>query len=336
MTWEFDGNNILDTPGNERSSYGLGEQRLTAHTPLRMMLPWNRPDNALLVAVFKYFADESYRDDVFALGGYLAHLDQWSRFEGEWAIRLKQAGIQTFHATDFNNARGEFKGWDTKKRIKFSKYFTAIAESNTELAIGRAVELSAFREILAPTLAEILWTPHGRFTPFMWCARLCLESLVVNWGHFLHNEPLEVIFEEGDGVGEAIDYFRGLKRRGSSSSWASRITAFGDGPKSLLPLQAADLVSHEAMRAITEMLRPSGRPPRKSMLRLTRTDRLELKIFTREQLPNVALQIEQQASPYERRIAPVVKRRRSRATRLWTRLLRTWRRLLRALGLRTD
>jgi hypothetical protein len=103
-----------------------------------------------LVIVFRLYLDESKRDGVFAVGGYLGHLDQWDRFEDQWGRVLRQAGVQAFHATDFYNRRGEFKGWDVKKTNKFAKLFTAVAEAQTEVAVGRAVDETAYMEILAP------------------------------------------------------------------------------------------------------------------------------------------------------------------------------------------
>lgn len=254
-----------------------------------------------LVVVFRVYLDESKRDGVFAVGGYLGHEDQWERFEDQWSLALRQAGVQTFHATDFYNRRGEFKGWSDEKQKKFSKLFTAIAESRTEVGIGRAVDEPAYMEILAPVLSDIHWTPHGKFTPLMWCARLCLEGLIVNyrrqipWGKV----PIAVIFEQGDGVGEVIDYLRELQKRGAE--WAGYYTSFGDGPKTLLPLQAADLIVYESAKEIDERLNPTGRPMRKSMGRLARTERLDVKVWTRIDLINAVPEVKKRIQPYERK-----------------------------------
>ncbi len=244
-------------------------------------LPLRAIAHADYVAVFKFFLDDSARDGVFALGGYVAHISQWDKFEAEWRPRLKQAGVKVFHASDFYNARGEFQGWDYLKQVKFAKLFTAIAEKQTEIAIAHAMDLAAFNEFLAPILAARYWTPHGKVTPLMWCARTMLSALVNRHSQFVPpTQPLQIIFETGDGVGEAIDYFRGLKMRGAP--WAQHIVSFADGDKQLLPLQAADLIVHEAVRSGIETIHPSGRPKRKSMIRLVEGERVEVRILTRQ------------------------------------------------------
>jgi hypothetical protein len=230
-----------------------------------------------------FYVDDSYRDGILAMGGYLAHVDQWQRFEKEWAARLREAGVKVFHATAFFNFQGEFRGWDRKRHLKFAKYFTAIAETNTEIAVGRAVDVRAYQQLVAPVLATHYWTPHGKVTPKMWCARTTLESLILRHGRFLpRDQTLAVVFEEGDGVGEVIEYLGGLKKRGCP--WAERINSLSDGPKSSLPLQAADLIMHEAVRSVREKINPTGRAMRKSMNRLVSSKRVEIHVFTRQNL----------------------------------------------------
>ena len=249
--------------------------------------------------MFKFFLDDSGRGGVFAVGGYLAHVDQWRTFEREWGLWLRKARVKVFHATDFYNARGEFKGWDDKKQRKYAKLFTATAADRTEIAIGRAVDVAAYQEFLAPVLAAQYWTPHGKVTPLMWCARTSLESLVVRHARFIPAPvPLAVIFEEGEGVGEVIDYMRGLQKRGAP--WAQRFASFADGPKELRPLQAADLIVHEGIRSVHEKLHPSGRPKRKSMLRLVRDERVEIRAFSRQDVINALPWVTTKIADFER------------------------------------
>jgi hypothetical protein len=250
--------------------------------------------------VFKFYLDDSKRPGVLAVGGYVAHTDQWTKFEEEWGFRLRQAGVEVFHATDFYNSRGEFEGWDKQKQREFAKYFTAIAEKQTELAIGRAVEVDAYDEHVAPILATSHWSPHGRITPLMWCARTCLEALAVRHARFVpSSEQIAVVFEEGDGIGETIDYMRGLQKRGAP--FAQRFESFSDGPKSVKPLQAADLIAHEAIRAVQEKISPTGRSKRKSMLRLVQGQRVDLRVFTRRNLiDDVVPSVRDQVADFER------------------------------------
>ncbi len=241
--------------------------------------------------MLRLYLDETRRnlseqeDNVVAVGGYLAAPRQWHRFEAEWDSALKEARVTAFHATDFFNSRGEFEGWgnDPKKHRRFAKRFTAIAEKQTEVGVGRGVEEIAFEETVAAELSARCWTPHNRFTALMFCARMCIEWIAADYVEpHLPNEQVTVFLEAGPGVGEVIDYLTGLRDKGVL--WLQRFTSFATGDKTLLPLQGADLVVHETGRRVQEVLEPSGRPVRKSLLRLTKTERLEIRTWTRNRL----------------------------------------------------
>ncbi len=61
------------------------------------------------LGVFRFYLDESERGGALAVGGYVARVKQWDRFEAEWDARLREARVKVFHATDFYNHYGEFE-----------------------------------------------------------------------------------------------------------------------------------------------------------------------------------------------------------------------------------
>src|SRR2546430_17349870 len=64
------------------------------------------------VIVLRLYLDDSKRDNVFTVGGFIAPMELWENFEREWSVALKLAKVPAFHATGFFNFRQGLKGWD--------------------------------------------------------------------------------------------------------------------------------------------------------------------------------------------------------------------------------
>ncbi|HEV2180502.1 MAG TPA: hypothetical protein VGR59_09285, partial [Gemmatimonadaceae bacterium] len=48
---------------------------------------------------------------VVACAGVVATADKWRKFEAEWRDILDRFGVSEFHAKDYANRAGQFKGW---------------------------------------------------------------------------------------------------------------------------------------------------------------------------------------------------------------------------------
>lgn len=227
--------------------------------------------------MIRYYGDVSgtQHEEYVVFAGYLADAKQWTAFEREWETALLAAGVSAFHATDFYNFRGEFKGWDAalRKHNKFAKRFTAIAEKQTECGIGRGVHIPPFVDLVQPA-TKGMTTPHGRFTPLMFCISASIQNVL----RIIRGSGERVAFViEGDpGVGEAIDYVNWLGRNGEV--WTEGIASLAVGDKSCLPLQAADLLAHECWRHLGNSLQKTGRARRKSLKRLLRRERVNFAV----------------------------------------------------------
>ena len=183
-----------------------------------------------------------------------------------------------FHATDFYGSWGEFAGWDATKQSKFAKRFTAIAEKQTLVGMATGVEVAPFRSHLGPILGDLKSVPRRRFTPLMLCAINVLSQVSALCGN--HRHAVAALFEAEEGMGETIEYFNYLKRKGVP--WTQVFASVGVGDKSFLPLQAADLLAHESWRHLKEAVRPTGRPMRKSMQRLLKNGGVQIHLLPRD------------------------------------------------------
>ena len=230
------------------------------------------------IGVNQFYVDVSGATEhtYITAGGYLAGPLAWARFGKAWRAILRDAGnVSVFHATDFYNAHGGFEGWDLKGEghRAFAKRFTRAATAHTACGIAFGMNRLAYAEIVAPVLQSV-GTPHARMTETTFCIMQCLAHaarvvLKPNSGF-----RADVILEDGPGMGSALEMLKHMKQVGEG--WTGAYTSFTTMPKAQFPLQAADLLVHEAWRRITEVAEPTGREIRKSMLALLRGEKLDV------------------------------------------------------------
>lgn len=236
-----------------------------AYVPIRFYLDAVGATGAL---VLKFYGDCAGKnpDHVFRVAaGYLGTVDQWSAFESRWQPILDDAGVDYFHATDFFNVREEFEGWElnSPRHTEFAKRFCA-AVTPELLPVAHGLELEPFHRLVAPLMEGMPDSPHRRYTPTMHCYMNLVRKL--RFADPTSNESVAVFLEQEDGLGEFIDYFILHKERGTI--WTRQIATIVPVGKKCLPVQAADLLSHEAWRLAKEQRTPTGRPLRKSFLSL--------------------------------------------------------------------
>lgn len=221
------------------------------------------------------------------MGGFLSFDREWKQFVGEWQSALDEAEMDQFHATDFFSRRGKhnkkggrYEDWPDAKHNRFARRFVAIAEQHTWLGVGRGIDMPAYRDLVLLESVFRGGTPHDQFTPIMLCGQMCLEHVAKRIQQYVPGERVAVVFEQGDGVGEMIEWCRWLQ---CHTSWAQVYCAFTTGDKSSLPLQAADLLAHETWRHLKQHVDPTGRPLRKSLERLLKGGRISMRVGTRNQ-----------------------------------------------------
>lgn len=250
-------------------------------SPLLRQIAWSfrtpaSTDPRLLMLTF--YGDTSGQEGderrLVVTGGYLGHEKQWERWESEWSRTLREFGVSTFHATDFNTSHGEFKGWDAPKKIAFSRLITAITEARLEHGYAYGVRCDdEYQAAMAPVLQEFE-NLHDKFTAKMFSIIVLLAKVAIHPRPA--GEKIAVVFEQEAGTGEAIEWLN--YRRSKREVWlVSAFTGFATmSKKEGVWLQSADLLAHEAWRAGCEYLDPVGRPERKSLARLGMRDRLHV------------------------------------------------------------
>ena len=75
------------------------------------------------------------------IAGYVAHEEQWGRFEQDWRALLNRESFSHFHMTDFENRQGQFKGWGQERRIQVIGDLIAIIKSNFLVPVSASLIL---------------------------------------------------------------------------------------------------------------------------------------------------------------------------------------------------
>jgi hypothetical protein len=224
--------------------------------------------------VLKAYFDESGahggRNDVFALGGFVAPEERWARIERVWDDQL---GRRVFRMSHWENRKGDFDGWPSeKRRLPLIAALTDSVRNNIQnahsLGTCHSVVFNVFYEALCPEA-----TPHqAKRLAYSCLLMACLSDIlrVVP----IPKDGLEVICEQFEGViGFATDCFLKFRHdRGLQGKWHG--ITFQE-KSALRGLQIADLLAYEGFKYITHRISDEeSRPIRKSFDALVKSQRL--------------------------------------------------------------
>lgn len=119
------------------------------HIARSIWLSRYRANNSM--AMFSVYFDASGKPNnrVVTVAGAVSTIKKWVRFESEWKAILTDAGVKTFHATDFAASLGEFEGWKGKRERR-SKFLHDLGEAirrNVNKMFAISVEMSAWESV---------------------------------------------------------------------------------------------------------------------------------------------------------------------------------------------
>jgi hypothetical protein len=225
------------------------------------------------------------RDRAMVAAGYLATEQRWADADREWGEILKWARVDEFHATDFYACRGEFDGWKQNgaRHIEAAKRFTSIAPRHELMGFAHGVDVATYQRAVAPELARARKARLRKVSPRLLCVAVCLHEVHKLLSHFNiwpRHERISILFEDEQGIGEAIDYFTYCKHR--HEPWTKWFIGFGTVEKCVRPVQVADLLAHEAWRHATEVIEPTGRAKRKSFAAMLEGQKVQFTFATEQ------------------------------------------------------
>ncbi len=226
-----------------------------------------------------YFDDSGtdYNSKVAVVAGYLSSVKLWDKFCRKWTRLLATHGLTQLRTSTLESSKGEFKTWDNQRRIEFRKKAHSIISECTYTGIGNPI----VKEDFAATIQDGWVKKVAGAGMYGWCAQGCIVAISTWCAQHNYTEPIQMVFEAGTiGQGQVQALFDGLYSDPRiREKWHIRGWSFQD--KSVLPIQAADVLAYECFKLVND----EGRPFRKSLYDLARpTDIRYLKIWDKSDL----------------------------------------------------
>jgi hypothetical protein len=196
------------------------------------------------LAILQGFGDDTGKgkEPVFALGGFVASVEQWVCFADAWDAKLREVpSIRYFKAREAAACRGEFFRFDPAQRdIKVAGLISLI-NAYAQFFVGSAIVREDWNKVFRGRMAKTMESPF--FFAYM---RLMTSSLqrLFNFGPAI--DRVEWIFDKEDQTTyrEVLNWW--LAQKGEPPLYLSR--RMGNHPimrddKEVMPLQAADLIA---------------------------------------------------------------------------------------------
>ncbi len=200
-------------------------------------------ENLITALSFAAYFDASGKMEhpVLSIGGAVAPVYKWARFERDWCKTLKKEGVTEFHATDFAASKGEYRDWkgDKDRRRRFIRTLSEILKRNSNKIFSASVELEAWESVNKEYFLE-----ECCHSPYALCGFAVVKQ-VLQWAKRKSHNQIEFIFEEGDAG------WGGLKKLSNGIG----IDPIQLPKKKAIPCQASDLIAWKSRIAFTNGIR---------------------------------------------------------------------------------
>ena len=195
---------------------------------------------ALLYAAYFDVSGEPEGHPVMSVGGVVAPVKKWKRFEMEWNKALTAENIKEFHATDFAAREGAFKGWSDDRRRHFFRVLKGIIKHNINKLLAASMEIDAWNEV-----NQEYFLAENYKSPYAMCSCTLIRELRKWAKRKKITSPLEYIFEDGD---DGWDGLVELCKR-------EHVVPIRLPKAKAIPCQAADLIAWKNRIAAINSLR---------------------------------------------------------------------------------
>lgn len=218
--------------------------------------------------IFTAYVDESGMHDGsqhIVLAGYISTADQWNAFEDNWKAALSDAGIPSFHMTDFaNRIAPHYNRWSESQRQERLARFINIANKHSICSVG--VILS--KADLGAAMGRVITVFRGRAYGIAatWFTGLTVAALTKH-----HDPNAHVAYVMDRGARRSGEYVQIINRMMAKTDLMAGIRALSirlESSSLFVPLQAADILAYELYR----LAGSSGDKPKRTPLTLLHTD----------------------------------------------------------------
>jgi len=236
-------------------------------------------DGRQLMASFTAYFDESGThagSPVVAVAGFISTIERWRIVEKEWRTVLRMYKLDYFHMTDFENRRGPYQGWADGQRQTVIKRLLGIIKRYVLSGFSAAVVTADYDRLSIDEQSRLV-------DPYTVCAFWCIRDVGGWLAELGRDDRVAHVFERG---------IRGAPRISEAFGRASDVALheyrfgtlhFAD-KRSLVPLQAADILAYEVWKHVPKRLGANPRPTRKPILSLLSRVNMRGNYFTYDTL----------------------------------------------------
>lgn len=207
---------------------------------VRLSFLWHRPHPVVLMLT-AYLDDSGHKDDkstpIFSVGGVVASIAAWRKFETEWGEVLRAFHVSQSHMKDFAHRQGEFKGWLEETRRNFLSQLMGIMDSHVKFYVGAVLPIENFNNLSKQQREDLV-------DPYYACFQVCVHGIALYAEKHFPGEKVDIVFDrrtKSKGLGgELFDHCIEKLEMGNQLGTLD----FGS-TLDYVPLQAADLVAYE-------------------------------------------------------------------------------------------
>lgn len=182
---------------------------------------------------------------VSSVGGVVAPVYKWARFELAWKRVLAAEGVTEFHATDFAASQGEYVSWkgDRVRRAKFLGRLGSIVKANGNKLFCASMENNEWASVNQDYLLEECF-----HSPYAYCGFAVVKQVLAWAKRKRVKTPVKFIFEKGDAEWAGLEKL--CKKIGVAPVELPKEEA--------IPCQAGDLIAWKSRIAFTNGIRKLG------------------------------------------------------------------------------
>ena len=197
------------------------------------------------LVVLKVYFDESGtgQPPVFVMGGLLSTAERWASFSDQWQEVLDiPPRLEYFKMEEAMNLSGQFHHWSEERRDHRVKLLDEVLVNNATAAFSYSHSHEEFDRVFK-TAKYRKWSYPMNSAYYH--GVLSLISRIFEIRDLLGSEPIQFIFDDGiKEKAEIMDVWDEVKK---NTEWYRKFNVMGHpyflNDKTVLPLQAADLVS---------------------------------------------------------------------------------------------
>ena len=222
---------------------------MTSYCPIQhlaMSLHPCRTWGDTIMGMFTAYFDASgqeHEHPYMVVAGFVSSVTAWLEFSEEWKAVLGQYGIKTFHATDCQNWKGEFKDWkgQDNKRLRLWHDLIGVIKKTQFQKFGIGIEVKDWNESFTAERKR-----QSKINAYVLCSLACAERVML-WARRQYiSTPIEYIYESGDpGSGQLKGHFDEMEYPAPSFKHKEDRMIGGIFYPATIPLQAADFLAYE-------------------------------------------------------------------------------------------